>query len=78
MTLTPEQREALEAVVAQEDARFTPDPMDTAIFIAGLRYAYEDAAKAILEQRCERGTPWDYACLELSDVVKGRIPKDSA
>jgi len=47
MTLTPEQREALEAVIAQDDRGFAPDPLDAAIFAAGMRYAYEDAAKML-------------------------------
>jgi len=84
-TLTPEQREALNAVVAQEDARFTPDPMDTAIFAAGLRYAYEDAKRICEEEKVDAiGTSeeadyaYNRACDDIANTVASRIPKDSA
>ena len=46
MTLTPEQREALQAVLnecADQDGLTRRD----AIFAAGMRYAYEDAARML-------------------------------
>ena len=47
MTLTPEQREAMDAAVKAIIVRTCPDTdaWDDAVFLAGMRYAYEDAAK---------------------------------
>ncbi|HWG34676.1 MAG TPA: hypothetical protein VN650_10935 [Gemmatimonadaceae bacterium] len=45
MTLTPEQREALEAALVKWDEAPGELYIEEEGFIAGMRYAYEDAAK---------------------------------
>lgn len=32
--------------------------------------ALEEAARVVLEQRCERGTPWDNACLDAASAIR--------
>jgi hypothetical protein len=37
--------------------------------------AYEDAARVALEQRCERKTPWDAACVAVSREIRARASR---
>lgn len=38
-----------------------------------LREAYERCATIALEQRCERNTPWDRACVAIAAAIRDRI-----
>ena len=33
----------------------------------------EEAATIALEQRCERSTPWDMACVAIAQAIRGKI-----
>lgn len=37
---------------------------------AAIAVVLEEAAKVALEQRCERGTPWDNACLDIAAAIR--------
>lgn len=39
--------------------------------LAARREAIEEAAGVALEQRCERGTPWDRACVAIAAAIRG-------
>lgn len=45
----------------------TPDAYD-----AGRRDALTNAYKIALQQRCERGTPWDLACVTIADLIEAQ------
>ena len=32
--------------------------------------SFEEAATIALEQRCERGTPWDLACVAIAEKIR--------
>jgi len=71
MTLTPEQREALNAAVLSSP----PALVELSCFAAGMRYAYEDAAR-ICESAPDllQNSTFDGAAA----AIRSRIPKDSA
>jgi len=75
VTLTPEQREALEAALEKWDDDGHDRPyIEEAGFVAGMRYAYEDAARV-----CEKDSDSDEPLAEyLALRIRSRIPKDSA
>ena len=37
---------------------------------AGRAEGWEDAARIALEQRCQRGTPWDLACTTVAAAIR--------
>lgn len=37
----------------------------------------EACATVALEQRCERGTPWDLACTTIAAAIRSRSPQDT-
>ena len=37
----------------------------------------EEAATIALEQRCERNTPWDLACVAVAQAIRARITAGS-
>jgi hypothetical protein len=41
--------------------------------VAWLRQALENTMVIALEQRCERGTPWDTACIAIADKLREHI-----
>jgi len=66
VTLTPEQREALNTAVINGGYPVRRE----SIFLAGLRYAYEDAARIFDET--------GNGAFDFAKTIRSRIPKDSA
>jgi len=74
MTLTPEQREALQAALEHWYSLGDEVASGETIFTTGMRYAYEDAAKI-----CDDRRSIDAIGLhELAQMIRSRTPKDSA
>ena len=44
-----------------------------AIYRAGMAAMAERAAQVALEQRCERDTPWDTACVAIAAAIRALL-----
>lgn len=48
------------------------DLLKSDAYAAGWRDALTKAHKIALQQRCERGTPWDLACVTIADLIEAQ------
>jgi hypothetical protein len=59
-------------VLVIHDPVWQPTDADRALIAAApeLLEALESVERVVLEQRCERGTPWDLACVTIAQKVR--------
>ena len=60
------------------DANFKLPEVVKFAFLAGAAWQREQDAGVALEQRCERGTPWDGACVEIAAKIRAQGSKQDS